>query len=120
LDHTAFEPVLGQWFAAQGLQADEAIAIDGKTLRGIPGEDVPGVHLVAAFAHQTRTVLAQATTEGKGHELAGVKAVLATLPARLLCGHVVSGDALLAQRELCRQSMAKGGTRSSSGRRTSR
>ena len=84
LDHAAFEQVLGQWFAAQGLQADEAIAIDGKTLRGIHGEEVPGVHLVAAFAHQTRTVLAQAATEGKGHELAGVKAVLAALPARRL------------------------------------
>ena len=114
LDHAAFEQVLGQWFAAQGLQPDEAIAIDGKTLRGIHGEEVPGVHLVAAFAHQTRMVLAQAATEGKGHELAGVKAVLATLPERILSGHVVTGDALLAQRELCRQILAKGGTISSS------
>lgn len=113
LDHAAFEQVLGQWFAAQGLQREEAIAIEGKTLRGIHGEEVPGVHLVAAFAHQTRTVLAQAATKGKGHELAGVKAVLAALPARLLCGQVVTGDALLAQRELCRQIMAKGGTISS-------
>jgi hypothetical protein len=113
LDQVAFERVLGQWFAEQGLQAEEAIAIDGKTLRGIHGEEVPGVHLVAAFAHQTRTVLAQAATEGKGHELAGVQAVLAALPARLLSGHVVTGDALLAQRALCRQIIAKGGTISS-------
>ena len=113
LDHAAFERVLGEWFAAQGLQAGEAIAIDGKTLRGIHGEEVPGVHLVAAFAHQTRTVLAQAATGGKGHELAGVEAVLAALPARLLSGHVITGDALLAHRELCRQIVAKGGTISS-------
>src|SRR5215467_4318253 len=103
VDHAAFERVLGHWFVAQELQAGEALAIDGKTLRGIPGEEVPGVHLVAAFAHQTRTVLAQAAPEGKGHELAGVKAVLAALPARLFDGPVVTGDALLAQRELCRQ-----------------
>ena len=113
LDHAAFERVLGEWFAAQGLQVDEAIAIDGKTLRGIHGEEVPGVHLVAAFAHQTRTILAQAATVGKGHELAGVEAVLAALPARLLYGHVVTGDALLAQRALCRQIVEKGGTISS-------
>ena len=75
---------------------------------------MPGVHLVAAFAHQTRTVLAQAATQGKGHELAGVKAVLAALPARLLGGHVVTGDALLAQRALCLQIIDKGGTISSS------
>ena len=97
LDHAALEPVLGQWVAAQGVQADEAMASDGKPLRGMPGEEVPGVPLVAAFAHQTRPVLAQAATEGKGHELAGVKAVLAAFPARLLCGHVVTGDALLAK-----------------------
>src|SRR5712691_3908936 len=54
LDHAAFERVLGQWFAAQGLHPDEALAIDGKTLRGIHGEEIPGVHLVAASAHQTR------------------------------------------------------------------
>jgi hypothetical protein len=114
LDHTAFERVLGEWFAAQGLQAGEALAIDGKTLRGIHGEEVPGVHLVAAFAQQTRTVLAQAATVGKGHELAGVDAVLAALPAQLLSGHVITGDALVAQRALCRQILEKGGTISSS------
>jgi hypothetical protein len=113
LDHTAFERVLGQWFAAQGLAPDEALAFDGKTLRGIHGEQIPGVHLVAAYAHQTRVVLAQAETLGKGHELAGVQAVLASLPKRLLSGRVVTGDALLAQRALCRQILRKGGTISS-------
>ena len=114
LDHAAFEWVLGRWFAAQGLAPEEALAIDGKTLRGIHGEEIPGVHLVAAYAHQMRVVLAQAETRGKGHELAGVQAVLAALPARLLAGRVVTGDALLATRALCRQIVRKGGTSSSS------
>lgn len=114
LDHAAFEQVLGQWFAAQGLAPDEALAIDGKTLRGIHGEQIPGVHLVAAYAHQTRVVLAEAETVGKGHELAGVQAVLAALPGRLLSGRVVTGDALLATRALCRQLVRKGGITSSS------
>jgi len=110
LDHVAFEQELGQWFAQQGLEPDEALAIDGKTLRGIHGEEIPGVHLVAAFAHRTRVVLAQAETLGKGHELEGVQAVLAALPARLLSGRAVTGDALLAARGLCRQIVRKGGT----------
>ena len=114
LDHVAFERVLGQWFAAQGLAPDEALAIDGKTLRGIHGEEIPGVHLVAAYAHQTRVVLAEAETVGKGHELAGVQAVLAALPGRLLAGRVLTGDALVAQRALCGQIVRKGGTTSSS------
>jgi DDE family transposase len=113
LDHVAFERVLGQWFAAQGLEPDEALAMDGKTLRGIHGEELPGVHLVAAFAHRTRLVLAQAETVGKGHELAGVEAVPADLPARLLSGRVITGHALLANRALCRQIVRKGGTTSS-------
>lgn len=123
LEHAAFERVLGQWFAQQGLTPDEALAIDGKTLRGIHGqhgEEIPGVHLVAAFAQQTRVVLAEVETVGKGHELAGVQAVLAALPAQLLNGRVVTGDALLASRALCRQIVQKGGTISSSSRRTSR
>jgi hypothetical protein len=114
LDHPAFEQVLSAWFAAQGLQAEEAIAIDGKTLCGIHGEQIPGVHLVAAFAQRTRVVLGQSQTRGKGHELVGVNAVLADLPARLLSGRVVTGDALLASRDLCRRILAKGGTISSS------
>jgi hypothetical protein len=80
LDHAAFERALGDWFAAHGLSAEEAIAVDGKTLRGIHGEEIPGVHLVAAFAHRTRVVLAQAETRGQGHELAGVDTVLARPP----------------------------------------
>jgi hypothetical protein len=114
LDHATFERVLGAWFAEQGLHPDEALALDGKTLRGIHGEELPGVHLVAAFAHQTRVVLAEATTRGKGHELAGSKAALAELPARLLSGRVLTGDALLAHRALCRAIVQKGGTISSS------
>jgi Transposase DDE domain len=117
LDHAAFERVVTDWFAAQGRAPDEALAIDGKTLRGIHGEEIPGVHLVAAFAHQTRVALVQAATVGKGHELAGVQAVLAAvlaaLPTRLLAGRVVTGDALLASRAWCQQIVRKGGTISS-------
>jgi hypothetical protein len=120
LDHAAFERVLGAWFAAQGLTADEGLAVDGKTLRGLHGEEIPGVHLVAVFAQRTRVVLAEAATVGTGHELAGVDAALAALPARLLRGRVVTGDALLAQRALCQQIVAKGGTISWSSRRTNR
>jgi hypothetical protein len=80
LDHAAFERVLSQWFAAQGPQPEGALAIDGKTLRGIHGEKLAGAHLVAASAHRTRIVLAEAETVGKGNELAGVQAVLAASP----------------------------------------
>lgn len=59
LDKEAFEAVLRDW--AQGTldEKGEAIAIDGKSLRGIHGEELPGVHLVAAYARDAGLVLAQ-------------------------------------------------------------
>jgi hypothetical protein len=110
LDHAACARVLGQWFAAhrQGLAPAEALALDSKTLRGMHGEQILGVHVVAASAQQTRVVLAQAETVGKGHELAGVQAMLAALPVRLLAGQVVTGAALVATRAVCRSIVRKG------------
>jgi hypothetical protein len=59
LDAAAFEAALGQWAAAQ-LDAEAAtIAIDGKALRGIHGEELPGVRLVAAYSDGAGRVLAQ-------------------------------------------------------------
>lgn len=60
LDRDALEAALGQWFATQGLEPGAAIALDGKALRGIHGEEMPGVHLVAAYAQRAGVVLAQA------------------------------------------------------------
>jgi hypothetical protein len=59
LDRDAFEAALAGWARAQGLPAGEALAIDGKQLRGIHGEAVPGVRLVAAYAHRSGQVLGQ-------------------------------------------------------------
>ena len=104
-DVRAFEAVLSRWLSARGLGVEKAVAVDGKTLRGIHGEEVPGVHLVAAFTHQSGIVLTQEAAPGKGQELAAVEAVLARLD---LQGVVVTGDALLAQQKLCRQIVNKG------------
>ena len=60
LDVEAFEQLLGQWLRQTGLKPEEANlpAVDGKTLRGIHGEEIPGVHLVAVYAVQAGAVLA--------------------------------------------------------------
>jgi hypothetical protein len=68
LDPTAFEAALGAWVRAQGLPQGEGVALDGKTLRGIHGEQVPGVHLVAAYAHCTGAVLGQTGGPAKGRK----------------------------------------------------
>jgi hypothetical protein len=106
LDVAAFERALGAWLAAGGVAPGEALALDGKTLRGIHGDELPGVHLVAAFAHRAGAVLGQAASPGKGQELAAVKTVLGAVPLR---GRPVTGDALLTQRNVCIQIVAGGG-----------
>src|SRR4029453_2428605 len=73
LDVAAFEAAVGAWLAQTGVAPAEAVALDGKTLRGIHGEQLPGVHLVAAYAHQAGAVLAQVRSGGKGQELAAAK-----------------------------------------------
>lgn len=59
LDVAAFEAALGRWVRAQLPSGERVLAIDGKTLRGIHGEAVPGVHLVAALSHGSGQVLGQ-------------------------------------------------------------
>jgi hypothetical protein len=106
LDVAAFEAALGRWLALTGVTATDAVAVDGKTLRGIHGEAVPGVHLVSVYAHGAGAIVAQLRTAGKGQELAAAKAVLAQVP---LAGRVVTADALLTQREVAEQIVASGG-----------
>lgn len=117
LDREAFERVLGSWLQDQGITPGEALAVDGKTLRGIHGEEVPGVHLVAAYAHHAGTVVGQQAAEGKGRELAAAFALLERLPVR---GRTITGDAQFAQRDLSRRVVTKGGPTSGRSKTISR
>lgn len=106
LDVGAFEAALGRWLLETGVAPTDPVAVDGKTLRGIHGTGVPGVHLVGVYAHRAGAILAQLRTEGKGQELAAAKEVLAQVP---LAGRLVTADALLTQREVAEQIVASGG-----------
>ena len=107
LDRPAFEGALGGWLQERGLKDEEAVAIDGKTLRGIHGKQVPGVHLVSAYAHQMGIVVGQQAVEDKGSELGAVSSLLEQLDIR---GHVVTGDAQFTQRRVCEDIVKKGAT----------
>ena len=106
LDVVAFERAVGAWLAQTGVTPNDPVAVDGKTLRGVHGEGLPGEHLVSAYAHQAGVVLAQMRSAGHGHELAAAKQVLAELP---LAGRLVTADALLTQREVSVEVVAGGG-----------
>jgi hypothetical protein len=106
LDVGAFERAVGEWLARSGVAPGDALAVDGKTLRGIHGEAVPGVHLVGAHAHAAGAILAQVRSAGKGRELEAAERLLEQAP---LAGRLVTADALLTQREISRRIVAGGG-----------
>ena len=112
LDVAAFEAEVGNWLANSGVEADDPLSLDGKTLRGVHGQEIPGVHLVSAYASRAGAVLAQVAAPGKGEELAAVKEVLGQVPLK---GRVVVADALLTQRKVCEQIVAGGGVASTRG-----
>ena len=106
LDVKAFEAAVGGWLARCGVEPDEPLSLDGKTLRGIHGEEIAGVHLVSAYASRSGAVLAQMAAPGKGQELNAAKEVLGQVSLR---ERVVLADALLTQREVCERIVASGG-----------
>lgn len=60
LDVAGFEAALQVWAGAVLGPTDRQLVLDGKALRGIHGEELPGVRLVAVYAPEAGLVLAQA------------------------------------------------------------
>jgi hypothetical protein len=65
LDSVAFEAALADWARVTLGERGRRIAIDGKALRGIHGEELPGVRLVAAYCDEAGLVLAQSGGQGQ-------------------------------------------------------
>jgi predicted transposase YbfD/YdcC len=74
----------------------QAVAVDGKTLRGSAHHPNPRVHLLAAMDHTTRAVLAQTQVDAKTNEITGFQPLLGDLD---LTGQIITADAMHAQRE---------------------
>jgi hypothetical protein len=106
-DPQQLEAALSRWIEGRiEPTAFEHIAIDGKTLRGSRDGEVPGQHLVAAFAPAVRAVLAQVRVDSKTNEHKAALELLGILP---LAGKVVTGDAIFCQRDLAEQVIEGGG-----------
>jgi len=113
LDRQGFEGALSRW-AEQVLQALpppkgvlEALAIDGKTLRGSQKQGAVNVHLLSALSHRLGLTLYQEAVPEKTNEIGALPEMLQVL---MLEGRVVTVDALLCQRELAHEIRAQGGT----------
>ena len=99
LNANALDAQIGQWVARQYPLAGQAIAVDGKSLRGAhdAGQAVP--HLLSAILHQEAVVLGQLEVEEKTNEIPKLRQLLDPLP---LQGAVVTADALHTQTETAR------------------
>jgi predicted transposase YbfD/YdcC len=90
----------GNWVAKQQrLVPGTGLAMDGKTARGSADGDHAALHLLSAIVHGSGTVVAQVAVESKTNEITKVEPLLEHLD---LTGVVVTGDALLTQREIAR------------------
>jgi predicted transposase YbfD/YdcC len=107
IDADALDRAIGAWLAAQQPPPAtppsppprpwrQAVAVDGKTLRGSGHHPSPQVHLLAAMDHTSRGVLAQTDVDTKTNEITGFQPLLDGLD---LAGRVLTADALHTQRE---------------------
>ena len=112
IDVEEFEGVVREFFASAVVDGHEdgrwvQVNIDGKTLRGsISAGQSRGVHLLAAYVPGEHLVLAQVEVDGRENEIRAAPRLLESIDLR---GKVVSGDAMLAQRELSVQIVDEGG-----------
>jgi predicted transposase YbfD/YdcC len=101
IDADALDRAIGAWLASQqppppSHPPRQAVAVDGKTLRGSGHHPSPPVYLLAAMDHTTRAVLGQTDVDHTTNEIARFQSLLEDLD---LAGRVLTADALHTQRE---------------------
>ena len=103
-DADALDRAVGAWLAGQRPPANpplptprpwrQAVAVDGKTLRGSGHHPSLQVHLLAVLGHASRAVLAQVGVDAKTNEVTQFQPLLEGLD---LAGQVITADAMHAQ-----------------------
>jgi len=88
IDADALDRVIGAWLASQQPPPAnpppsstpwpwrQAVAVDGKTLRGSGHHATPRVHLLAAMDHTTRAILAQTDVDATTNEITAFQPLL--------------------------------------------
>jgi DDE_Tnp_1-associated/Transposase DDE domain len=100
-DAGRLEAILGDWIRSRvDPNTFRHISIDGKTLRGSRNAEVPGQHLVAAYAPSVQAVLAQIRVDAKTNEHKAALELLGILPLK---GKILVGDAMFCQRDLAQK-----------------
>jgi hypothetical protein len=117
LDVKAFEAALSRWAeavlgrpAAGEATPPQALALDGKTVRGSFDGLKKAVHLLSLMAHESGLTVAQAAVPNGAEEKTNEhKAALRLLEGLVLKGRLITGDAMFCQRDFCQQIIDAGG-----------
>jgi len=91
--------------AKAGLEKDEVISIDGKTVCGSADDNKKAVHMVSAWANRNRIVLGQVKTEEKSNEITAIPELLDMID---VSGSTVTIDAMGCQKKISEKITAKG------------
>ena len=99
IDADYFDTEIGKWVMQTFPLAGQAIAVDGKTLRGGHDAGQKPPHLLSAILHKEGVVIAQTNVEEKTNEIPKLREMLDPIP---LEGSIVTADALHTQKETAR------------------
>jgi hypothetical protein len=102
IDAAEFDLRIGQWMMAQEISILQALAVDGKCLRGSARTDGKPLQLLSAVSHRLRLTVAQEPIEEKSNEIPALKPLLRKLPPAALEGSLITADALHCQQETAR------------------
>jgi predicted transposase YbfD/YdcC len=109
LDPDQFRTCFQQWMeAVAGVLPPQVIALDGKTLRRSHDHTngQQAIHMVSAWATETRLVLAQVKVDEKSNEITALPDLLQQLT---VAGCVVTIDAMGCQRQIAQQILDQDG-----------
>ena len=109
IDPEILEQAVREWITRiTDLPSDElsSLAVDGKTLCSTLAEHGRSIALLSLFDNFTGCVMSQMQVPTETNE---AKAALELLKTVVLEGRVITGDAMFAQPEICRQIVDSGG-----------
>ena len=106
LNPEAFSGCFLKWVASFQASVGNIIAIDGKTLRRSFSKDNNALHMISAFATESRLVLGQQAVDAKSNEITAIPALLKLLDIK---GSTVTIDAKGCQRKIAEQIVAAKG-----------
>ncbi len=107
LDAEHIEWTLADWIRSTlCAQADDPIALDGKTVRGARTDEHAAPHLLSFRTHHSQETLLQVAVSEKTNEIPVAQALLPCLP---LAGRVCTADALHTQKDFMQCVNALGG-----------